>query len=120
MTALRCASRSAIARPSVTLRDALEALIGKLGVGDRSLAEETPRIGLAPRPPAGKDPLPQQLIHQNVDAAQEEARDRGNTVNGLASFQAALERSHICFCDGLAIAAISSVRGSRATRHAAV
>ena len=44
--------------------------------------------------------MAEQLIHQNVDAAQKEARDRGNSINRSTVFQASVECPHVRLCHG--------------------
>ena len=72
-------SDSAIAR-----QDVAEGLISELGIGNRDLAQKCTRIRIR-RWAIGYDALPQQAIHQNIDAAEEETCDRCDAIDRAAA-----------------------------------
>jgi len=71
-----------------------ECLIGKLGVGDRDLAQESARIRIG-RWAIGHDALSQKPIDEHIDATEKEACDRGDALDRPTGFEPPFERSQV-------------------------
>ena len=71
----------------------LVAPVGQLRAGHRRLTIQVLRRRL---PYGGLDPVGQERIDQDVDAAEEEAGHRGDRVDGLSFGGPPLQRPHVC------------------------
>jgi hypothetical protein len=82
--------------PALAAEEPLKGLVRQLGIGNRRRPQELLGTWLLTATRTRPDTMPEQLVHQHIDAAQEKAGDRGHMLQRLALSRAPFQGCDVC------------------------